>query len=87
MKTPKERFQADPQFRMLVETMVSFIWNNQFTPSEIRDAAMLACIIYEERRAPEGIVYPEDVINWLNSIHPLYDNSRETSGINPISGE
>ena len=50
MKSVTERYHNDAQFRQLVDMMYSAIDQAQFSPSEIREAAMLAHIIYEERR-------------------------------------
>lgn len=47
MKTPREKYQNDPQFRMLVDILESQIHQANFTPSELREAAMLASINYE----------------------------------------
>ena len=44
---PKERFHRDASFRSLVEVMVAQIDQCHYTPSEMREAALLACIMYE----------------------------------------
>ncbi len=43
-----ERYRTDATFRALVDMMRAAINNAEFTPSEIREAAMLAQIFYEE---------------------------------------
>ena len=49
MRTPAtERYRNDAAFRNLVDMMRAAIENAEFTPSEIREAAMLAQILYEE---------------------------------------
>jgi len=50
MKTPRERYQNDNSFRLLVNTMVANIHSCNYTPLEMREAALLACIIYEEQK-------------------------------------
>ena len=45
-----ERYERDTQFRTLVDTLYSFICDAKFSPTEIREAAMLAHILFEERR-------------------------------------
>ena len=50
MKTPTERFQNDSYFATLVNTLESFIWQAKYTPSELRDAAVLAAIHYEMKQ-------------------------------------
>jgi hypothetical protein len=49
MKTLRERYQGDAQFRALVDILVYHIDREQYTPSDMREASMLASIIYEER--------------------------------------
>lgn len=48
MRTLKERYQSDNQFKVLVDIMVAHIHQCHYTPSEMREAALLASIIYEE---------------------------------------
>jgi len=48
MKTPREKYQNDINYKSLVDFMVSAIYNCKYTPSEMREAALLASIIYEE---------------------------------------
>lgn len=49
MKTPREKYMNDPEYRHLVYMLESFIERAQFTPSELREACVLACINYEMR--------------------------------------
>ncbi len=49
---PRERYLRDPHFAAMVDMMVKHIMACDYTPTEIREAAMLAAIIYEERKAP-----------------------------------
>lgn len=53
--TPEERYQRDPMFHTLVDTLQSWIMRADYTPTEIREAAMLACIIVEMRRPARPI--------------------------------
>lgn len=48
MMTLRDRYQTDPAFKALVDMMVGHIQTCQYTPSEMREAAILASIIYEE---------------------------------------
>jgi hypothetical protein len=45
-----ERYQRDPEFNRLVDMMQAMIHQAQFSPSELREAAVLAATMYEERR-------------------------------------
>lgn len=67
MKTPKEKYYSDPHYHQLVDVMVSMIVQAKYTPSEMREAAILASIIYEERCSPRSIILPEEVVKWLDS--------------------
>ena len=48
-RSAEERFQNDPHFRALVQTMEAAYQALQFTPSEMREAAMFAAVRVEER--------------------------------------
>lgn len=58
----KERYQQDNNFRLLVDTIRSCIDKGQYTPTEIREAAMLAQIMYEEWHPRPLIFTLDDVI-------------------------
>jgi len=49
MKTVVERYQTDAEFRALVEVLASQIAAARYTPTEIREAAMMAAIVVESR--------------------------------------
>jgi len=49
MKTPKDKYMNNSEYHALVNMLESFIERAQFTPSELREAAVLACINYEMR--------------------------------------
>lgn len=53
--TPQERYNRDPLFHRLVDTLEALIVDANMTPTEIRECAMLACIHHEHKRA---IPYP-----------------------------
>jgi hypothetical protein len=46
---PENRYYRDPYFSSLVDLLESFIHRTQYTPSELREAALLAAIHYENR--------------------------------------
>jgi hypothetical protein len=69
MKTPIERYHSDAQFANLVEMMINHIINAHYTPSEMRDAAIMASIIYESRYNHDGrIMANQDVRNFLDGV-------------------
>lgn len=59
MKTPREKYLNDPQYHSLVQMLEGFIEEARFTPSEIREAAILACINYEMRHVRGCTINPE----------------------------
>jgi len=46
---PRERYERDPSYRALVDSLMSAIHQAQYTPTELREAVILAAIRYEER--------------------------------------
>lgn len=58
MKTPRDKMMNDPQYAELVHVLESFIERAQFTPSELREAAVLACINYEMRNIRANNIPP-----------------------------
>ncbi len=47
MKTPREKYENDPHYNALVDSMTSMINQGNFTPSELREAAIYAATRYE----------------------------------------
>jgi hypothetical protein len=58
MKTPKEKYLNDPQYHHLVCTLEGLIETARFTPSELREACILASINYEMRHIREMQIDP-----------------------------
>lgn len=54
----------DPQFKALVDLMTSHMMRLDYTPSEMREAAMLASVKYYEMR-PQGLVVNSDQLHEL----------------------
>jgi len=61
---PRERYFTDPVFKMMVDQMVSHLLQANYTPSEMREAALLASIKYYEMR-PQGLVVNADGLHQL----------------------
>ncbi len=59
--TPEFRYQNDSHFHALVDLMESYIHAAQFTPSELREAAMLAAIRYDMKTTRPFIM---DISQW-----------------------
>jgi hypothetical protein len=64
MMTIEERYQSDPVFHHLVDTMQVFIQEHQITPSELREAALLAAIKYELRNT-RTYIPPQEMLDRL----------------------
>lgn len=50
--SPTERYQSDPVFTRLVQVILYLLEedkSSQFTPTEVREAANYACVLYEQR--------------------------------------
>lgn len=58
MKTPREKYMNDPEYHNLVDFLESMIERAQFTPSELREASVLASINYEMRHVRERAIDP-----------------------------
>ncbi len=57
--TARERYLNDPMFHSLVDQMVASIYSCQFAPSELREASLLASIIYESQQPRSMVITPE----------------------------
>jgi restriction endonuclease Mrr len=58
MKTPKEKYMNDPEYHHFVQMIEQMIEQARFTPSELREMCMLACINYEMRHVREHTIDP-----------------------------
>lgn len=79
MKTPIEKYLNDSHYKKLVDLLESYIHQAEFTPSEVREAAMFACINYELRRAsPEKIMIANDKVdNALATVHEFLHKEKK----------
>jgi hypothetical protein len=48
-QSPKDRYENDAAYKNLVDTIESLLVRSQFTPSEVREAAVMACMHFEMR--------------------------------------
>ena len=58
--TPDERYIRDPLFRTMVDQMEFFIREAKMTGTEIREAAILAAIHYENTLLRSYVVYRDE---------------------------
>ncbi len=83
MKTPREKYQNDPSYASLVNNLVGYIDKCQFTPSELREASILASIIYEENRMNHTFFIKEEVAEVTDSLN-IIDKWLDTKSIKNI---
>jgi hypothetical protein len=58
IKTPREKYLNDPAYNHLVNMLEQLIEQARFTPSELREACILASINYEMRHVREVNIDP-----------------------------
>ena len=70
MKTPKDRYQNDAEYKAIVDLLEIFIHRCRYSPSEMREAAVLASINYEMHRTDISETMPitTDIENALKTI-------------------
>lgn len=61
MKSPRDKYINDNTYKMLVDSMVHLIHNSTVTPSELREAAILAFILYEEKQMQRCHCMPDKI--------------------------
>jgi len=67
---PEVRYQRDPQFKVLVDTLTHAIIACDYTPTEIREAAILAAIRYEQIHSrPSYLISPSGDFRRVDSYH------------------
>ena len=59
MKSPREKYMNDPEYHSLVRMLEDMIEQARFTPSELREACVLASINYEMHHVREHQIHPE----------------------------
>jgi len=47
MRSPKDRYENDPHYKACVDNMSKMISDCHFSPAEMREMAVMACIHYE----------------------------------------
>lgn len=69
MKSPKEKYMNDPEYHRLVNMLEGLIEDAHFTPSELREACILASINYEMRHMRSHQIDPRlnDALGVLDS--------------------
>ena len=70
LKSPRERYLNDPEYYRLVNMLEGLIEQAAFTPSELREACVLACINYEMRHVRTIRIDPktEEALRLLRAV-------------------
>ena len=68
MKSPKDKYENDIRYKQAVDMVESLIHQGQFTPSEIREMAVLASIHYEMRYGFKHYTVPIQVNDALKTM-------------------
>jgi hypothetical protein len=71
MLTPRDKYTSDSDYHTMVDLMVSLIDECRFTPSEMREMAIFASIIYEENRLEPRVIRTNPNIE--KALKDLYD--------------
>lgn len=66
--SPRERYLNDPEFYALVDMMFAYISACRFTPGEMREAAVLASIMYEEQNLTTRYMIPKEIDQKLRDL-------------------
>jgi len=69
MKSPRDKYLNDPEYNHLVNMLESLIERAHFTPSELREACVLASINHEMRHIRDFRIDPkiEDALRTLDN--------------------
>ena len=76
MKTSMEKYHNDPEYHMLVDTIEILVHRAKFTPSEIREACILACTRYEMNTL-SGVKLPSKESHALDVLHQFSHSVQE----------
>ncbi len=60
---PEDRYNRDPAFKSLVDVMHAFIQRAEYTPTEMREAALLACIHHDRLNVRHTLYLDQDQFN------------------------
>lgn len=87
MKTPQEKYENDPQYKMIVDVITQLLLNAEFTPSEVREAATLACIHFEMNSMFRFRAVPTKVKEALEIIQNFRKEESEKDEVESISNK
>lgn len=71
MTTPREKYREDILYHQIVDAMVGMIEACHLTPAEMREAAVLASIIYHERHVGPWTIPYQEIEDFLSKIEKV----------------
>lgn len=61
LSNSEAKYRNDTAFKIIVDSLQHAIEGLHLTPSEVREAAMYACVLVEQRRVPKHIWLDDDL--------------------------
>ena len=85
MKTPEEKYNNDPEYCRMVDSLVAYIEGHKFTPSEMREMVMFACIRYEQMQVrPYGYFISTPVNRNKSWFERMYMGDWDIEPLRPV---
>jgi hypothetical protein len=73
MRSPaSDRYQKDPQFKTLVDLIRCELEQSHFTPTELREAVMLAACLYEYQHV-RPVIFSENVLRTMPGMREHFE--------------
>lgn len=76
LSSPRDRYENDPAFNKLINMMEAVIHSGDFTPSEIRQAAVYASIKYEMMHIRARVI-PGHLVESMRILEEWVDEEKE----------
>ena len=76
MYSMQEKYERDPVFNMLVRQMESWIYQHDYSPSELREAAVMASINYESHRIRRVVYLDPKTEEALKTLRDVVEKNR-----------
>jgi hypothetical protein len=77
-QTARDRYLNDPTYRRVVDMMEHLLHQAQITPSEMREAAVLASINYESHNIRRyHVPMTRELHSQLEALHQMVDGAKE----------
>lgn len=84
-QSPKDRYENDAQYKKLCDTIESLIHSAHFTPSEVRECAVMASIHYEMRHGFNN--YLQSIPSQVNDAFKTLSEYRKHGDYSPEAQE